>query len=194
MDDRSMAFDVTGPRYIAVDVEESVFALKVPDRWPNTFSVLVWGIVIRDARQIEMKTPAFLERPRPEVVDQFPRELYLSGWAKLTFWKVVGVEFWVAPFVPRLDGTSTFFTEPGKVETLEQSWLTESCDPKIEYPVGCPLEHPYGNANLSVYSEGPVTLHVKPQEFVTRRDYLADRSRYGFDRFRARQFEEWANA
>jgi hypothetical protein len=152
------SFDVSGEAFIDLDSEDAILSCRVDDVLPSTKRFLAFGVVLRRA----------LAEVAPEYGSAGGREprLYVRSWSLLTVDGIVAGEFWVALYRPELGGATAELLKGtnGQEVVLSRDWGSEedrSEEPRpgvTQYDFGSFMEFPYGNAGLTLWATGRVSL------------------------------------
>jgi hypothetical protein len=168
--------DMTGPRFDELDFCEAFVAVRFVDELPADFRFHVWGTNFFPNRY-PVTTGGL---PLPAVGADRAASVYLADWAVATFRQVAAVRIKLALYEPTVDGLPRGFLRNGsQIRRLEREWRVGPASGRgREYLLECVLLHPFSALQLTVVSDGPVSLRFAPERLVPFDEVARDFEKY----------------
>jgi hypothetical protein len=151
------ALDVTGERWMLVDVDEAHVRFFPPRTATGSLEVEYRDLVLH--LDTDPSTASALGLAADVRLCQLPM------WSRIAFAGVVAMEFWAALYKDEL-GSALRMGRDGEEIKLERQWGNKGS--AHEYNGGGRLDWPPANCGLDIWAHGPATLTVVASSCVPR--------------------------
>lgn len=166
-------FELSSESFDEADFSEATLRLDLLCDLPETWSFLVWGMVV---------PPEFLAKEEKAygVAENSGKDVYIAGWTRLNFTHLVGGEITVYPYLPE-DSFHYCKDSYGNNLCFHKKWEAKRgvCNASL-FLFESRITWPYGSCSLRLLGEGGVTARVETDRVISVSEYAYSPEKYSW--------------